>query len=824
MIDDDIDILDIDDDSPPPPPARNTATQTGSAQNAKRKQPTSNRNTTRQPPKKKAKTGPIPSPEATFDVSEWLQQTWAGLADDVDDSSKSLIQSLLAQDQMDILHAAPRDVQLFRHASTSFDAKQKQKKRKSAPPTATHSTRWTEEEDEALKAAIKKHGFGSWTSISDVVKTRTPLQVKNHARHLASMGIIVGKSTRNKSTSSTDESTPPIINKLENLAGLGDSSSSCKSNSARNNTAAVTYNHKTRQKVKNEDEQDEEEDDEEIDIDLDDFNPELFVESPLSMSAASSTPLRVSPLSDAPSSSEPRQSSVASSNVPIVQLSSSTTPQPVSSHLHQVQLVQPPSNEIPPFPMTPETKTINVFESASLPEWFPPYARGLKTPDRYIRVRSGILSLWASNAERYLTKTCVRRELPNEGDVNAISRVHEFLSTYGWINKGLAKKRGSGGGNNKACPGDESDHETEDAGSGTMSKRKRRVRNHLGEWVDPGDLEGRTISHLGDRDDGSDEDSKYTNFTEERRLLARNARYFADSELEKYDSNLANRIRTRHSHRHHHANSEYDPFTLISFQTPCNGILPATSPQHISVSATVLMIMDIHAHLAHTEIIGLLGGSFRPETKTLEITDVIPCNSDSTDIQCEMDPISELHARTILAAKNLVVVGWYHSHPTFEPKPSVRDLENQGAYQTLFRHEDGSEPFVGAIVAPYMPSNASNVSVVTWMAVDERPANSTFRLPFVVNPTTVQSSRITDEDIIKVQQLVNDYKDRKDCVDLAAVYRQTASATCNGDTGVAVAPHVTKLDKVMESITSYFGCDGLDQAGLDRVKWCLAQD
>ena len=149
------------------------------------------------------------------------------------------------------------------------------------------------------------------------------------------------------------------------------------------------------------------------------------------------------------------------------------------------------------------------------------------------------------------------------------------------------------------------------------------------------------------------------------------------------DVRLLNRIRKRH-HQHHLQNhSGYDPFTLISFKQLADSTLPSTSPQSVKVFANVLMIMDIHAHLAHTEIIGLLGGTFDAATKTLDITDVIPCRSDSTDIQCEMDPISELHARTTLAAKNLVVVGWYHSHPTFEPKPSVRDLENQGAYQVF---------------------------------------------------------------------------------------------------------------------------------------------
>jgi hypothetical protein len=46
-----------------------------------------------------------------------------------------------------------------------------------------------------------------------------------------------------------------------------------------------------------------------------------------------------------------------------------------------------------------------------------------------------------------------------------------------------------------------------------------------------------------------------------------------------------------------------------------------------------------------------------------------------------MDPESEIMARIEFAERGLTVVGWYHSHPTFEPTPSIRDIENQVNYQ-----------------------------------------------------------------------------------------------------------------------------------------------
>lgn len=47
------------------------------------------------------------------------------------------------------------------------------------------------------------------------------------------------------------------------------------------------------------------------------------------------------------------------------------------------------------------------------------------------------------------------------------------------------------------------------------------------------------------------------------------------------------------------------------------------------------LIMDFHSHLAHTEIIGLLGGKFydKQDVKVLKIESVFPCKSTSTGIQ-----------------------------------------------------------------------------------------------------------------------------------------------------------------------------------------------
>jgi len=110
-------------------------------------------------------------------------------------------------------------------------------------------------------------------------------------------------------------------------------------------------------------------------------------------------------------------------------------------------------------------------------------------------------------------------------------------------------------------------------------------------------------------------------------------------------------------------------------------------------------VMDIHAHLCTTEVMGLLGGhiEYLPGTSAdpltsssdpsaggravMRIVAALPVDCTSTGIQCEMDAVSETQARAVFSRMHLDVVGWYHSHPRVMAQPSVRDLENQSNYQ-----------------------------------------------------------------------------------------------------------------------------------------------
>ena len=206
--------------------------------------------------------------------------------------------------------------------------------------------------------------------------------------------------------------------------------------------------------------------------------------------------------------------------------------------------------------------------------------------------------------------------------------------------------------------------------------------------------------------------------------------------------------------------------------------LPLAQPFALGVSREALAVMDLHAHLHHEEVIGLLGGRWESGSggsATVWVDRAFPCaraSGTGSRTSVELDAAAEVAARAAMADAGLVPVGWYHSHPIFAPTPSRKDAENQRNYQALFRMseeeeenekdeksvggsgEDGGdgggcckgakapprisksnknrssnnnsnvEPFVGAIVGPYDQALPSPAAVTSWFCVAAASAAS----------------------------------------------------------------------------------------------------
>ncbi|KAG0280607.1 hypothetical protein BGZ95_009449 [Linnemannia exigua] len=399
----------------------------------------------------------------------------------------------------------------------------------------------------------------------------------------------------------------------------------------------------------------------------------------------------------------------------------------------------------------------------------------------------------------------------------------------------------------------------------TPPLRRRRVRNERGEWVNESDLEGHVIEHnvhitkeekrysssrKTDRQGADifqlDDEAFFERYgmtkeemeeeLEQERLAAQNAKYFAASELHPVNNKVPKNKRAGHLIRQsnrsyvHGRNddedddgdmeayfdedgasgslsggSQYDPFRLVPLR---KYNAQNQAPFRVKVSSDAMLIMDFHSHLAETEVIGLLGGLYDEDEKILFILGVFPCRSISTGLQCEMDPESDVEARFFFSSKGFVVVGWYHSHPTFEPNPSIRDIENQSEHQSMFRrHELNVEPFVGVIVSPFDPRNLSFLSKFQFLSVSEQvDARLNCRQPFAYDREITRTNELSVSVFQQLSDLVRYYRTYEHRVDLSLPLRKGESTT-------------TRLDKLLKSISHHIFVDETNaKAFLSKVR------
>jgi protein MYSM1 len=162
------------------------------------------------------------------------------------------------------------------------------------------------------------------------------------------------------------------------------------------------------------------------------------------------------------------------------------------------------------------------------------------------------------------------------------------------------------------------------------------------------------------------------------------------------------------------------------FTGVAGAVFSQAQPYSVEISEEAMILMDFHAHLSCYEVIGYLGGDWNARERKLTIRRAFPCKglegTQQTD-SCEMDPAAEIEAKDKMDEWGLQAVGWYHSHPTFKPNPSEKDIENQENYQTLFHDEDSkSEPFVAMIFSPYdlrLPNKESRTEMF-WVAKSQK--------------------------------------------------------------------------------------------------------
>ncbi|XP_045713014.1 deubiquitinase MYSM1 isoform X2 [Phyllostomus hastatus] len=388
---------------------------------------------------------------------------------------------------------------------------------------------------------------------------------------------------------------------------------------------------------------------------------------------------------------------------------------------HEEEELKPPEQEV-----EIDRNIIQEEEKQAIPEFFE--GRQAKTPERYLKIRNYILDQWETCKPKYLNKTSVRPGLKNCGDVNCIGRIHTYLELIGAINFGCEQAV-----YNRPHPVDKvrirDRKDTVEAYQlaqrlQSMRTRRRRVRDPWGNWCDAKDLEGQTFEHLSAEE------------------LARRR------EEEKCKPIKSSKVQ-RPTKRFSEYRSSFDPFQLI----PCNFFSEEKQePFQVKVASEALLIMDLHAHVSMAEVIGLLGGRYS-----------------------EVDKIVE--ASETLAVRGYSVIGWYHSHPAFDPNPSLRDIDTQAKYQSYFSR--GGAKFIGMIISPYNRNNPLPYSQITCLVIsDEISPDGSYRLPYKFEVQQMLEEPQWGLVFEKTRWIIEKYKLSRSSVPMGKIFRRDSDLTC----------------------------------------------
>ena len=359
--------------------------------------------------------------------------------------------------------------------------------------------------------------------------------------------------------------------------------------------------------------------------------------------------------------------------------------------------------------------SISEWEKASCPAIF--QKPNVVEPEaRYLRLKRSVIDYLSMHPG--ISDETICNRFNGEHGIRAIKQVIEILRANAESHANTDKPTVSKKKSPSAAPleGEQQildDYELLKKLSMTSSGRKRKIRSEEGDWIDPNEIEGRVISH---------EPAAPAKEKRKRKFVKKSLDGYGGEDLSTTEDPFRLILLSDYQgeHVHSHASEEYENLK---------------APFVVEMCSSVVMLMDLHSHLHSSEIIGLLGGTLikTEDIPILRIEYGYPClTAHSTGTQVDVDPLSEMEAGEFFESKHVRMTGWYHSHPNFEPNPSLRDLETQTMYQGLFRNTvPGSdiEPFVGVIVNPYLAITESS-SHVECFYVAPNPDPAQERLPY----------------------------------------------------------------------------------------------
>lgn len=201
-------------------------------------------------------------------------------------------------------------------------------------------------------------------------------------------------------------------------------------------------------------------------------------------------------------------------------------------------------------------------------------------------------------------------------------------------------------------------------------------------------------------------------------------------------------------------------------------IAASSSMPSVTVYSDAMFSMSLHSHLCTDEVIGWMAGT--ADECLVEIRQAFPVKAlvhENGRINVEMDAEDAVEVRSQIEEQGLSIVGWYHSHPTFEVLPSLVDIDNQLNYQGISENY-----FLGGIISPYFSASKFE-GVFTVFSVKkstEELKRNGYHPAYSVKYNVTQDL-ISDQCIQKSKMLVKQYKEHRKFINVNKKWKKGLS-------------------------------------------------
>lgn len=213
-------------------------------------------------------------------------------------------------------------------------------------------------------------------------------------------------------------------------------------------------------------------------------------------------------------------------------------------------------------------------------------------------------------------------------------------------------------------------------------------------------------------------------------------------------------------------------------------------PFELRVAPMAEAVIDFHSHLCHDEVAGVLLGTV--DGDVVNVLMALPMETKEYDTgsavaRLEMnDGDLDKQLRRIQSKDaDILVIGYYHSHPDFAPHPTIIDTL-YAARETLAMR--GSNPCIQCIVSPYDKEAPSvDVAAVSWYhmsipaATDSIPDNTSPEsfgcFPYSLSYRTYTGDKVDVCDVATLQKTIEHlakiYAPSKHRVNIEGMWRKT---------------------------------------------------